>query len=224
MIFDKKAIIWDLDNTLYRITPEYSDVLDGVMAKVLVKDLGVKLDYETAKKKVKESYAQYRDGGELFYKEHGVDAKTFYDAYHNNVPVELIEPFVGLPERLASLPVEQFIFTYSSRSLAEKILKKIGLYELFKGRFYSVEDFNTLKKNESADVYLQLCEAIGFAPKDCIFVDDSYSNLKYPKEIGMTTVRIFYRENSAKDIEYIDAAFKGINGFLDEVAFKTAAD
>ncbi len=224
MIFDKKAIIWDLDNTLYRITPEYSDVLDGVMAKVLVKDLGVKLDYETAKKKVKESYAQYRDGGELFYKEHGVDAKTFYDAYHNNVPVELIEPFVGLPERLASLPVEQFIFTYSSRSLAEKILKKIDLYELFKGRFYSVEDFNTLKKNESADVYLQLCEAIGFAPKDCIFVDDSYSNLKYPKEIGMTTVRIFYRENSAKDIEYIDAAFKGINGFLDEVAFKTAAD
>ena len=224
MIFDKKAIIWDLDNTLYRITPEYSDVLDGVMAKVLVKDLGVKLDYETAKKKVKESYAQYRDGGELFYKEHGVDAKTFYDAYHNNVPVELIEPFAGLPERLASLPVEQFIFTYSSRSLAEKILKKIGLYELFKGRFYSVEDFNTLKKNESADVYLQLCKAIGFAPKDCIFVDDSYSNLKYPKEIGMTTVRIFYRENSAKDIEYIDAAFKGINGFLDEVAFKTAAD
>ena len=224
MIFDKKAIIWDLDNTLYRITPEYSDVLDGVMAKVLVEDLGVKLDYETAKKKVKESYAQYRDGGELFYKEHGVDAKTFYDAYHNNVPVELIAPFVGLPERLASLPVEQFIFTYSSRSLAEKILKKIGLYELFKGRFYSVEDFNTLKKNESADVYLQLCEAIGFAPKDCIFVDDSYSNLKYPKEIGMTTVRIFYRENSAKDIEYIDAAFKGINGFLDEVAFKTAAD
>ena len=224
MIFSKKAIIWDLDNTLYRITPEYSDILDGVMAKVLTEILGVELDYETAKKKVKESYMQYRDGGELFYKEHGVDTKEFYDAYHNNVPVELIEPFEDLPARLKALPVEQFIFTYSSRSLAEKILKKIGLYELFKGRFYSVEDFNTLKKNESPEVYLQLCKAIGFKPEDCIFVDDSYSNLKYPKEIGMTTVRIFYKENSAKGLEYIDAAFRGINGFLDEVAFSAAAD
>lgn len=31
----------------------------------------------------------------------------------------------------------------------------------------------------------------------------------------MTTVRIYYNENSAKDKTYIDYAYKGINGFLD---------
>ena len=197
---NKKAIIWDLDNTLYRITPEFGDVLDTVMAKVCVEQLGVNLDFDTAKAKVKESFAKYRDGGEIFYRDYGVDVKD-----------------LGLAERLRQLPLEQFVFTYSSHSLAEKILKKLGLYEIFEGRFYSVEDFNHTKKNESAEVYIQLCKTIGFDPKDCIFVDDSYSNLIYPKEIGMTTVRLYYRENSAKGKDYIDAAYNGINKFLDDV-------
>ena len=213
---NKKAIIWDLDNTLYRITPEFGDILDSVMARVCVEQLGVDLDFETAKAKVKESFAQYRDGGEIFYRDYGVDVKEFYNAYHNNVPYEMIVPYEGLAERLRQLPLEQYVFTYSSHSLAEKILKHLGLYDIFKGRFYSVEDFNHTKKNESAGVYLQLCDKIGAAPEDCIFVDDSYSNLIYPKEIGMTTVRLYYRENSAKGKDYIDAAYNGINKFLDD--------
>ena len=32
----------------------------------------------------------------------------------------------------------------------------------------------------------------------------------------MTTVRLFYKENSAKDKTYIDAAYNGINKFLDD--------
>ena len=32
-----------------------------------------------------------------------------------------------------------------------------GLYEFFKGRFYSVEQFDCYKKNESPDVYLKFC-------------------------------------------------------------------
>lgn len=216
MIFCKKAIIWDLDNTLYRITPEYSDVLDGVMAKVLVEDIGLDLNFEEAKSLVKESYKKYRDGGALFYKEYGVDEMDFYHAYHDNVPVEHIQPYEGLLEKLQSLNLPQYIFTYSTRKLAEKILARIGLLEFFKDRIYSVEDFDNLKKNETPNVYYWLCEKIGIDAKDCIFVDDSYSNLKYPKQIGMTTVRIFYTENSSKDKPYIDAAYNGIDCFLND--------
>ena len=34
----------------------------------------------------------------------------------------------------------------------------------------------------------------------------------------MTTVRIYYRNNSAKDKKFIDYAYKGIESFLDDVA------
>lgn len=223
MIFGKKAIIWDLDNTLYRITPEFADILDETTAVAAIEDLGVPLDFESAKAKVKESYRIYRDGGEIFVKEYGIDPKDIFDAYHKRKPVELIVPYENLKEKLEALPCEQYIFSTSSREVCEKILKHIGLYDFFKGRFYSVEDFDTLKKNESSDVYQQLCDTIGLDPKDCIFVDDSYSNLEFPKQLGMMTVRIYYNENSARDKTYIDAAYKGIEAFLEEVSPQRAA-
>ena len=73
-----------------------------------------------------------------------------------------------------------------------------------------------VKKNESSDVYAKLCKKINVDPKNCVFVDDSYSNLEFAKELGMTTVRIYYNANSAKDKTYIDEAYKGINSFLEE--------
>lgn len=76
-VCEQKAIIWDLDNTLYRITPEFGDILDSVMARVCVEQLGVDLDFETAKAKVKESFAQYRDGGEIFIATMGLTSRNF---------------------------------------------------------------------------------------------------------------------------------------------------
>ena len=222
LVFGKKVIIWDLDNTLYRETPEFADMLDGAMAQALVEDLGVDMDYEECKAKVKESYKIYRDGGEFFYKEYNISPKDLSDAYHLRKPVEKIVPYDRLAERMAKLPAEQFVFTASNRYASERILKQIGLYEMFKERFYSVEDFGVYKKNESAEVYKQYCEKIGKDPKDCLFVDDSYSNLEFAKETGMTTARIYYRDNSAKDKTYIDMAFKGLEGFLEAAAQEAA--
>ena len=214
---NKKVIVWDLDNTLYVETDEFKDMLDEATAIALVEDLGLKMDIQKAKAMVKESYKEYRNGGEIFIKDYGIDPKALFEAYHERKPVDVIEPYDGLLNRLEKLPYEQYVFTTSSRNAAERILKRIGLYEFFKGKFYSVEDFGVYKKNESSDVYSELCKKIKQAPKDCIFVDDSYSNLIYPKEIGMTTVRLYYRENSAKGKDYIDAAYNGINKFLDDV-------
>lgn len=214
--FCKKNIIWDLDNTLYRITPEFADMLDEATALAAIHDLGVKLSFDEAKAKVKQSYMTYRDGGEIFVREYGVSPKDMFFAYHNRKPIAPIVPYEGILEKLEKLPCRQYIFSTSTRDVCEKILKHIGLYDFFKGKFFSVEDFGTYKKNENADVYIKLCQKINVDPKDCIFVDDSYSNLEFAKQIGMTTVRIYYNQNSAKDKTYIDAAYKGVQSFLDD--------
>ena len=223
MFSGKKAIIFDLDNTLYPHNKEFSSLLDKVMASVLIEEFGINLSFERILDTVKESYSKYRDGGEIFYREYGVDKKKFYDAYHKREILEAVDkiiPLEGLAERLKRIKIKKFVFTYSSREACESILKQLGLYEIFEGYFYSVEDFGILTKNEDPNVYLKLCERIELAPTECIFVDDSYSNLELPKEIGMTTVRIFYNENSAGDKEYIDAAYKGVNAFLDDFLIK----
>lgn len=207
---DKKVIIWDLDNTLYRITPEFADRLDLAMAEALVLDLGVNLSVEECKALVKESYRVYRDGGEYFYQNYNIDPKDLFEYYFNRKPVHLIEPYKNLAEKIKKIPFKQYVFTASNHKASEEILKHIGLYDIFKDNFYSVEDFGVYKKNENSLVYKQYCEKIGVNPKDCIFIDDSYSNLEFAKETGMTTVRIFYQSNSAKDKTYIDAAYKGV--------------
>ncbi|MBP5698355.1 MAG: HAD family hydrolase [Alphaproteobacteria bacterium] len=208
----QKTIIWDLDNTLYFETEEYKNKLNEVTAKAAIKDFNIPLDIQTATEKVKESYLTYRDGLEIFAKEYKIPHKKLYISYHNYKSdlISMIEPYPGLLEQLKSLKCPQFVFSTSSRDICEKILKHIGLYDFFKERFYSVEDFDVYKKNESTNVYQKLCETIGKKPQDCIFVDDSYSNLNFAKQTGMSTVRIYYRNNSAKDMSFIDSAYKGI--------------
>jgi len=218
---NKKVVIWDLDNTLYRITPEIADMLDETMAIALVEDLHVDLSLSECKALVKQSYKDHRDGGEYFYKNYAISPKDLSFYYNKRNPVHLIEPYKNLAFMLKQIPLEQYVFTASNRHASAKILKQIGLYEMFAGRFYSVEDFGVYKKNENADVYRQYCSKIGYAPNECIFVDDSYSNLEFAKQAGMTTVRIYYQNNSASDKEYIDMAFKGIEQCIEALIDKT---
>ena len=222
MLCDKKVIIWDLDNTLYRITPEIADTLDETMAQALVEDLGVALSLQECKALVKQSYKTYRDGGEYFYQNYGISPKDLSFYYNKRNPVHLIEPYQNLAQKLEKIGLEQYVFTASNRHASERILKKIGLYEMFKDRFYSVEDFGVYKKNEDEAVYIQYCEKIGFKPEECIFVDDSYSNLEFAKKAGMTTVRIYYQDNSAGDKDYIDTAFKGVEQCIDAMLCEKA--
>ena len=67
MVFGKNVIIYDLDDTLYNKTEEFADLLDSTMAKALIEDLGLKMDFAKAKALVTESFRVYRDGGEIFF-------------------------------------------------------------------------------------------------------------------------------------------------------------
>ena len=217
MVFGKNVLIYDLDDTLYNKTQEFADLLDSAMATALIEDLGLKMNFEEAKSLVTESFRIYRDGGEIFFQKYGINPRDLFIAYHRRKPIEKIVPYENLIEKIKKVPAEQYIFTASDKYASEKILKHLGIWEFFKDRYYSVEDFGVYKKNESSDVYLKYCQKIGVKPQDCVFVDDSYSNLEFAKEAGMTTVRIYYRNNSAKDKTYIDYAFRGIMSFLDFV-------
>lgn len=217
MVLGKNIVIYDLDDTLYNKTKEFAEILDTTMAEALVYDLGLNMDVNEAKELVTLSYKIYRDGGEIFYRDYGIKPQDLFIAYHKRKPVEKIIPYNNLLEKIEKVDAEQYIFTASDRYASEKILKHLGLYEFFKDRYYSVEDFGVFKKNESADVYYEYCKKINVKPEDCVFVDDSYSNLEFAKETGMTTVRIYYKNNSAKDKTYIDYAYKGIESFLEDV-------
>lgn len=208
----KKVIVWDLDNTLYRETPEFHDLMDTITAQAAIEDLHLPLDFATAKSMVTESYRTYRDGGELFVRKYGVSPKDLFDAYHKRKEQNLnpIIPYPNFLDELKRLKCPQYIFSTSSHSACEAILKHIGLYDFFVGRFYSVEEFGAYKKNDSAEVYLKFCEAAKIKPQECLFIDDSYSNLEFAKKAGMQTIRLCHGKENDKCVEYIDFAVDNI--------------
>lgn len=212
-----KTIVWDLDNTLYRETPEFHDLMDEITARAAVEDLKLPLDLATAKSMVTESYKIYRDGGEIFVRKFGIEPKAIFDAYHKRKEQSLypIKPYEDILPKLQSLACPQYIFSTSSHNACEAILKCIGLYDFFAGRFYSVEEFDAYKKNESAEVYLKFCKKAGIKAEDCIFIDDSYSNLECAKKAGMTTIRLCHGKPNDMAVEYIDFAFDNIQDCLD---------
>ena len=213
----QKVIVWDLDNTLYREIPEFHDLLDEITAKAAIEDLKLPLDFQTAKAMVTESYRTYRDGGEIFVQKFGISPKDMFEAYHKRKEMNLhpIVPYEGLLQHIEKLPCPQFILSTSSHDACEAILKHLGLYDFFAAKFYSVEEFNCYKKNESSDVYLKFCAAIGYKPEDCLFIDDSYSNLEFAKKAGMSTMRLCHGKPNDKCSEYIDIAVDNINECLD---------
>lgn len=210
------VIVWDLDNTLYRETPELHEYLDRITAEAAVEDLHLPLDLKTAQEMVKESYREYRDGGEIFVQKYGVSPKDIFDAYHKRKEenVDIINPYKDLLNELKKLKASQYILSTSSRGACEAILQHLGLFDFFSGKFYSVEDFDCYKKNESTDVYLKFCKKINILPENCLFVDDSYSNLEYAKKAGMKTIRLCHGKQNDKAVEYIDYAVDNINECL----------
>lgn len=213
---EHKTIVWDLDNTLYRETPEFHDLMDEITAKAAVEDLKLPLDIATAKAMVTESYKKYRDGGEIFVQKFGISPKSIFDAYHKRKEQNLspIKPYKDILPKLQSLQCPQYIFSTSSHSACEAILKRIGLYDFFADRFYSVEEFDAYKKNESSEVYIKFCQTAGIVPQECIFIDDSYSNLECAKKAGMTTVRLCHGKPNDMAVEYIDYAVDNIEDCL----------
>ena len=166
---------------------------------------------------VTESYRTYRDGGEIFIQKYGISPKAMFDAYHKRKEENLghIIPYEGLLNKLKNLKQPQYIFSTSSHDACTAILKHLGLYDFFAGRFYSVEQFDCYKKNENAEVYIKFCEAAKIKPAECIFIDDSYSNLEFAKKAGMTTVRLCHGKPNDMGVEYIDYAVDNINECLD---------
>ena len=69
------VIVWDLDNTLYRETPEIHEYLDHITAEAAIEDFHLPLSLEKAQEIVKQSYREYRDGGEIFVLDMGQPVK-----------------------------------------------------------------------------------------------------------------------------------------------------
>lgn len=188
MISDIRAIVFDLDGTLYadqgfaneiyHAVCSYAATLAGISPEAAASQV------EAIKEKL------YRERGveptlSAVCAELGGDVLGFHRAV---TPMVHPESFLARDDRVVNLVMklasrfELYVYTNNNRILTDRILDILGISRLFR-RVFTIEDF--LRPKPDRDVLEKLFAAIGRAPEECLFVGDRYDvDLRVPADMG----------------------------------------
>ena len=187
---DLKAIVFDLDGTLYvnralgreimlsasryiallkEITVEEAELLITEMRKRLSERSGVDTTLSRACEEL------------------GGDLRELHRHFAEDIRPER---FLARDERVVELlkmlgsSFELYIYTNNNRRLASAIMNILGIAGLFR-RVFTIEDYWFAKPDHRA--LSELIGKIGRKPEECLFVGDRYDiDLRLPAELGCT--------------------------------------
>jgi putative hydrolase of the HAD superfamily len=182
------SIIFDLDGTLYRSAELAADI-HARATEGLALQLGINKDEAETRLSAAKAGLSAKTGCEATLSAAcellGGDIKALhsYLAEHINPEKYLVrdDRVVEMLKRL-SKEYGLYIYTNNNRSLADRIMRAIGIDGLFTGVF-SVEDFWRAKPDRLA--LAKIYAAIGAEPVECLFAGDRYDvDLRLPEEHG----------------------------------------
>jgi len=92
----------------------------------------------------------------------------------------------GIPEVLAQLTLPYCVASSGDHEKMRTTLGVTGLWPKFEGRIFSVNDVSAPKP--APDVFLHAAATMGFAPADCVVVEDTPTGVRAALAAGMTVL------------------------------------
>ena len=183
-----KAVIFDMDGVLFdteavsnmtwnQIGKEQDlDDIHGALLKV------IGLNWNDGVAVLKKQYGEDFDG-DGFLKEARVRNQAWIDA--NGIPLKQ-----GVKEILQFLKDKQIPAAICSSTAVPIIESHLSNADM-KDYFQEIIGGNLVKHSKpEPDIYLKACEAVGFAPEDCMAVEDSPNGIRAAYRAGMQTVMV----------------------------------
>lgn len=210
-----KAVIWDLDNTLYRFTDAFKEQCNRAAAKA-AHDQGIKLSYDDTLKLAQKSETEHGYSIHLYVTHHGFSYDSLHVPFHDNIDETTIEIIDGVAENIRALDLPQSILTNASHDWASRVLKHMGLDDLFPDSHITAsENVNFEVKSQGKAGFNRALEALELPPEQVVMVDDLDRNLIIPHEMGMQTAYLHYEDPIADLPHYMDAQFENVLGFFE---------
>ena len=177
--------LFDLDNTLYPEESGFMREVEGRMTGFVEKVTGLPRDeaYALQKKYLAEHGLTLK--GLMLH--HGVDPADFHALFHD-LSLEVLAQDAQLLAALANLPGRRLIFTNADDIHAERVLKHLGLRDLFDEVFH-IASFGFAPKPDPLG-FQRMIDAHSLDPRATSFFEDSEKNLKPAADLGMTTVLV----------------------------------
>jgi putative hydrolase of the HAD superfamily len=218
-----KGIVWDLDNTLYRLDRAMEDAFHYAVARAVI-EAGVDLPFKQAADMAHQSFLKYGNSGRVFIDRYGIDPEKFHFSYHGFIDEKIITKSIEQKELFESLPLQHVLLTHSARSWAEKVLSHLGLTEWFPHeRVLGFEDYGFDAKHLHSTGFDAALEILGCRAGEAAMIEDTMANLQIPHKMGMATVYIKHGRELETPPSYLTMSCDTTIDALREIGGKKAA-
>lgn len=210
-----KAILFDLDNTLYSEKCGVFDLIDQRMNEWLTSRLQVSLEeVDQFRNRYFMKYGTTLRGLMLH---HDVEPREFLDFVHD-VPVhDFLSADLELRRTLEEIHSRRIIFTNSDLKHARRILDALGVGDLFE-KVFDIEAMHYIPKPNPESYQLAL-EYLKVDPTECLLIDDMERNLVPARALGMSTILIGDGKTSEESAHTI-SNIKELSGILHQIAVR----
>lgn len=204
------TLLVDLDDTVYR--PE-----TGLWAQIrerigLYMHERLKLSWEEIPDLRRQFLKEYGTTMRGLVAVYGINEKEYLDFVHDLPIDQYLTPDPILYERLASIPLRRVIFTNADRWHAHRVLRAIGIQDLFEQVIDILDTYPYCKPMpEAFNRALQLAGEND--PARCIFIDDTAANLARARELGLYTISV----NNSKGTSCAHVAIDSLHDLPDVI-------
>lgn len=213
-----KGIIWDLDDTLYKVTPALHQSMRESVARAVVK-MGYDISFEDALKMAIESQEKHRLTVKMLVDKFGIEKRDMHLPFHAEMDHKVTNACPDLPSAFASQPeIKHVLMTHASREWAIRMLDHLGLADFFEDKaILGLEDVDFEHKHESDRVTKTSLEIMGLNPNEAAFAEDRDWNLTIPHEMGLTTILIDHPTQPRELPTHVDYRFDRAADFLNKI-------
>ncbi|TYO99306.1 putative hydrolase of the HAD superfamily [Geothermobacter ehrlichii] len=181
-----KAVLFDLDNTLYPPERDLFSLIDVRINRYMEEVVGIAAaEVDGLRRRYWRDYGATLQG---LVRHYAVDPEDYLHYVHDVDVGSRLRPDPVLRDTLAALLLPRYVFTNGSSDHAERVLAALGLEDVFAGIF-DIRIANYQPK-PNRDPYEEVLQSLGLQAGQCIMVEDSLDNLHTAKKLGMATVLV----------------------------------
>jgi putative hydrolase of the HAD superfamily len=208
-----KAILFDLDNTLYSDKSGVFDLIDQRMSEWLTSRLNI--PWSEVREFRRKYFLQYGTTLRGLMLHHNVDPGDFLDYVHDVPVVEFLSADMELDETLAGIQCRKLVFTNSDAKHARRILEALEVSRHFE-KIFDIHEMKFIPK-PNPEPYQLVLDYLQVAPEDCLLIDDMERNLNPAYDLGMKTILIGNGQ-PVNDGHHVIANIKELSAVLQQIA------
>lgn len=202
-----KAILFDLDNTLYPAQCDLFSLIDIRINRYMEEVVGIEaVEVDRLRRRYWHEYGATLLG---LIRHHDVDPEDYLEYVHAVDVGSRLTPDSNLRHVLARSSIPSYVFTNGSRCHADRVLTALGIEDLF----VAVFDIRIARyqPKPNPDPYQQVLEQLAVKGSDCIMVEDQLQNLHTAKAFGMTTVLIAPEGREDGNMSCVDVCLRSVS-------------